>query len=431
MGVFIFLLIIIYRTQILKINENVYVMDLLENWEKKTISNFYIASANEECENKLFVREWEGTGEACDCRYSYHYGVKSDIFKGECSFIQTSIGCKEINRVLPVLADKWKGAKVCVESSEYNYYDSVTIIGDKCPKKYILCGTDTKNFNLCFPKKHGCPVNKIKISNYQNLPKNEKKYFQTLQLNEDWYVKYSEGRVCINPSETNLKSGYQKFKKINTVTNSELPSGPSCLTKIGKFNIDERYKSIDSVSKFKFYTDNNILKRIDNLPQINPQDLINYNAYLYQRSYIHWSPHCRAHKDLAPDMIVKDLIKISTLDGYLEFFKFFCFLAFTVFSVQTVLFLLSSKRLNLFLENLSTLMVITMIPLSFLIIFSLHQHSYLTKKLMSQKCGDYITNMTLNNIGKNLNDLTISFYQILLITIVLLSVLIVNSIIKN
>lgn len=462
-GMFLFLLFILYRTNSLQVNENVFIIDLLQNWEKRGVKQFYVdnSKSSEECGggSVFFEREWEGTHPGCDCRPSYYYGVKSDIFKGRCSFMQIIIGCKEINEVSPSIAKKWKGAKLCVKPHHYNFYDSITIIGEKCPKKYVLCGTDTKNFNLCFPKHHGCPVNKIKVTNSHKLPKEEKQFFSNIKLNDDWYfhyssdynnntllidVKYSEGRVCINPSETNIKSGYQKFKKIglenysqsNSDSITPLTPGPSCQTKIGKFNLDERFKIIDSVSKFKFYSDNGIMQKIEKLPQIYSQDLINYNSYLYERSYIHWSPFCRADQELAPEVIVNDLLNLATLDGYIQFlFWFFIFIFFLHsihLSLRSIL-LHPGKKLNIdcFFDNFILILVITLIPLTILIIHILHKHFYLVKKFIFQKCGDYATNMAFTDIGRNLNDLSISVYQTLLMTVILLTVLILSKLIKN
>lgn len=443
---FIILLFWIFQSRSLELSENVFLSDLLNNWSKKPMQSIFKAEGNFECENELFTREWEGTESACDCRNSYHYGVKSDIFYGKCSFMQIVVGCREIGEEPSMIAKKWKGAKLCVNHLEMNFLDTVTIIGTKCPKKYILCGVDSKNFNLCFPKHIGCPVNKIKLTNSDKTPS---EYQTTIQLNDDWFfhysdlftnnsilidIKYSEGRVCINPSETNLKLNYLKYKKINDNYNFTIGT---CTSRIGKFNFDERYSLLDSVSKFKFFQDNKIIQQIEKLPHLNSQDLINYNAYLYERSYIHWSPYCRSDKELSPEVIINDLSSLTLIDGLFNFAKFYFIIIslFHLIVIPLIEFLLSKYKYNNklinYLNRFSFLLFFAFIQVIILLLFILNKYSYLSKKFVAQKCGDYTTNMIFNDIGKGMNELAITSYKILLFALCLFGVIVINKILKN
>jgi hypothetical protein len=445
-SMFVFLLCVVFKTGTLGVNENVFINDLLLNWEKKGIKQIYATNGN--CaglDSEFFSRKWEGTDWACNCRSSFYYGVKSDVYPGKCSFMQTMVGCKEIPPLEGKDLTNWKGSRLCVKKHEYDFYDSITIPGNKCPRKYTLCGTDTKNFNICFPKKHGCPINKIKVTN-SHLINTEKKFFifQTIKLNDDWFmhysnnffndtmvidVKYSEGRVCINPSEVNLK-GYMKFKKIQNQTSS---FNPNCLTKIGKFNFDERFKTFDSISKFKFYSDNNIMQQVEKLPHINSQDLISYNSYLYQRSYIHWSPYCRSDANLSPQSILNDLSKLSEIDIYYEVIKFYFLFIFFFFTMHICIgnFMTVTKQIDNLIDFFTFYFLLAFIPINILLIYILHSNSFMISKFSSQKCGDYTTNMTFNEIGKNLSELIISAYQIVLSVVILLAFLIIHKLIKK
>jgi hypothetical protein len=452
-AMFILLLCIVFRMSTIKINDNIFINDLAQNWENKGINKIYISN-NKSCgvDEEFFSRIWEGTESACNCKNSIHLGIKSDITKGKCSFTQILLGCKDINSVDKIKANIWKNANLCVKKHANNFYDTITVTDNKCPKKYVICGTDTKNFNLCYPKKFGCPINKIKITNTP-LPANEKMLiynYESLKLNDDWYlhfsnsfvndslivdVKYSEGRVCINPSETNLKP-YSKFKKNEVIANNTVHVSnihSTCVTKVGKFNFDERYKSIDSVSKFKFYTDNKIMQQIEKLPHINSQELISYNSYLYQRSYIHWSPFCRSYDNLTPEAIITDISRLSIIDGYFDVIRFYYIFIFFYFIMHVLLtnFIKIEKKLNSNLEFLTVILLFAFIPMEFLLIYILYTNSSIINKLLSQKCGDYTTNMSLNEIGKNLSDLLINSYQIVLVVIILITFLIVNRIIKK
>jgi hypothetical protein len=435
-ALFVFLLCLMFKSTTLGVSDNVFIKDLIENWEKSAIKEIYPEQGN--CKEEFLQRLWEGTTPGCDCRGSVHYGLKSEISTNDCTFMQVVLGCKQIQGLEPVNTHVWKGTKLCVRRHEYNFFDSMTITGDKCPKRYSLCGVDTRGFNLCFPKKYGCPVNSIKVSNHPSSSGG----YESIKLNDDWYlhysngyknssiitnIKYSEGRVCINPSETNLKS-YMKFKKGHMNF-----SNSTCFTKIGKFQFDERYKVFDSVSKFKFYTDNKILREVEKLPQVNFQDLINYNSYIYSRSYIHWSPYCRENKELSPESFIGDLLSLIVIDSYLEFSQYIFLIAFFVFTIGLIVcnsININEKYIN-FYDSLVLVLILTFLPMIGLVAFILSRHSLVINKFVSQKCGDYITNSSFNEIGKNLSEMIINTYQTILWLIILISALIIQKIIKK
>jgi hypothetical protein len=138
---------------------------LLHNWSNKPIKELYFPENDENCDRYFLNYQWEGVPTSCDCKSSNNGSVKGNIYKGKCSMLKSLLGCDTINSLQPINAQKWKNAKICIKEFEIDFSETVTVLGNKCPKHYILCGTDTKNFSLCFPKNHGCPINYIKFSN--------------------------------------------------------------------------------------------------------------------------------------------------------------------------------------------------------------------------------------------------------------------------
>jgi hypothetical protein len=453
---FLFVMLSVYKIKIMKINEDPFVLDLIENWSKKGVKEIYKTDLAEKCEHPFFQREWEGVEKSCDCRSSYIYGVKTDIFSGSCSFLSTLAGCGTLPKIYPQIVTKWKSSQLCLKYLNSDFHDTITIIGDKCPKNYIICGTDSSSFNLCFAKAHGCPLNRVKISPLGS--KISDQYSGKLALNEDWQlqysnrhtnnsilidVKYTEGRMCLNPDEVNLKLNYLKFKKphINFDVINQSPNSvhPICKTKFGKINFDERYQVLDSVSKFKFYSDNGIMNNIEQLPNINNQELINYNSFLYERSYIHWSPYCRQDSKLSPKAMIKDLADLTMVDELFNFIRgFFLFISLKFLIIDlTSYFLLTKLKTELRtkiakISKISSLIfVATFICLLTLFLLILENYLPLVDKFLSQKCGEYTTNMIFTNIANDLSELTLSGYRILIFSIILLFFLLVKVIIRK
>jgi hypothetical protein len=404
-----------------QIQDNVLLKDLLNNWSLSPIKDVYVSDTA--CDKPLFTHTWEGVDAHCDCRNSYYHGIRSEVFKGQCSFMQTAIGCKETSALQKISADKWKGKYLCIKQFPHSFFESKTIVGNKCPDDFVLCGKDSKNFGLCFPKSEGCPANKIKISNHKIDG-----YVNTI-INDDWYVltstkyindtlsvefKYSEGRICINPSEENIKTDYFKTRK---------DKSHPCQTQIGKTNFDQRYQIVDSNSKFKYYTDNGIMPYVDQLTFVNSQELINFNSYLYQRSYIHWSPYCREDKKLSPQAVLKDLAGMTLYDHLYKYFSYYFLIIFISYIV------ISSLCKNYLTTNLITYMLLASIIANVILILALDREKDTINSLIYQKCGEFSTNMMFSDIGKKLADNLVESYKILLLSILLLFTITIKKII--
>lgn len=353
--ILIFMMVKVGQINENKIIKNAYFTDLIENWTNKPIKELYLADNGESCQKDFLNYTWEGVPFTCDCKSSNNGSVKGSLFHGKCSILNSLLGCQTIKKINNQKISKWKNAKICIREHEVDYSMTLTILGNKCPKKYLLCGTDTKGFSICFPKNYGCPVNHIKFSNTER--KTSEKITHTLKLNDDWYihysnkftnnsifvdVKYTEGRMCINPNEANIKNTYLKYKKTQKEIETEkekekLKLHLYCTTKIGKNNFDERYILLDSNSKFKFFTDNRITNVIEKLPHVNSQDLISQTSNLYFRSYIHWSPFCKQDESLNQETMLNDFYKLLVIDDFYVFIEIYFFYLFAVNLIQLLI----------------------------------------------------------------------------------------------
>lgn len=484
-----------------KIIDDPYLVDLLHNWSNKPIRELYIPKNTENCDRYFLNYKWEGVPVSCDCKSSNNGSVKGNIYKGKCNILNSILGCETIRSIEPQNAQKWKNSNICIREYELDFSESLTVLGNKCPKHYLLCGTDTKNFSLCFPKTHGCPVNYIRFSNSEK--KTSDKITHTLKLNEDWYIhysnkftnntipidiKYTEGRVCVNPVESNIKSTHLKYKKDTAEIELEKQKEKQknhfyCTTKIGKTNFDERYNHLDSNSKFKFFTDNRITNELERIPHLNSQDLISQTSNIYFRSFIHWSPYCRQDENLNHESMLKDISKLVLVDSFYPLLEKFMLFLLVVQSIVLMFFWINvffeKKNKNTFNESsslknkkeemlsqmnigleyklrrifsLSTIekmfdklihysSKIQFIFLRFLIfsvaaiisniIFSIYlneKNNSIYERFISQKCGDIITNEIFNQTGKHLSDIILNNYQILLYSIFLIGAIILKTI---
>lgn len=472
-----------------KIIDNPYLNDLINNWSNKPIEKFYIAKNNEKCKRYFLDYKWEGVPVSCDCKSSNNGSVKGDVYKGKCNILKSLLGCETIRNIEPQSAQIWKNSKICIKEYDLDFSETLTVIGNKCPKHYLLCGTDSKNFSLCFPKSYGCPVNYLKFSNSEKKP--SEKITHTLKLNEDWYIhysnkfdnntipidiKYTEGRVCVNPTESNVKRTHLKYKKETTeIEEDKLKEKQKihiyCETKIGKTNFDERYNHLDSNSKFKFFTDNKITNELEKIPHLNSQDLISQTSNVYFRSYIHWSPYCREDTNLNPDSMLKDIAKLVLFDSFYLYFEMFTLILFGIQVFHLILFWINliedrnikniidysklknkediifelenglqyklkkfsfnyfakilDKVINSTLKTQYILIKVLLFSIASLIstliltIYLNEKNHSIYEKFISQKCGDLITNEIFNQIGKHLSMMILNNYQVLLYSIFL------------
>jgi hypothetical protein len=445
----LFLLLNVYKTRSYSISENIFIKDLTKNWNSGGISSIISIAKNENCPNNyksLFTEEIDIEFKGCDCRESYYYGLSNDIFIGTCTYVQLMVGCKNIVHEDDSGFKKvntWKNVNLCVSYSEVSFYDVKTSVKNKCPINYKQCGVDSNNFGLCFPQQVDCPINNIIFSTKDNL--NDIEYNHKVKLSEDWYIyysnkltnnslyvdiKYSEGRICINPKEKNLKENFLHYKHNNNYNfyNSYFKLKNTCLSKIGKISFDERYTQLDSTSKFKFYFENKILEKIEHLPNYKAQEMINSHSYLYSRSYIYWSPHCNTSNNLDKQSIIREIINLTVFDGFFDFLVFFtCFLLafFVIFIPIGKVFKLNY---NYLINSFFFILILVFLIVTCFISLLIYNKLNIVSKISNLKCGEYITNHSFNRAGEHMNKLLFCSLKMILSLLILLILSIVNLI---
>ena len=442
-SVLLFLLYMVYKSRSHTISDNVFIKDISNNWFTGPINSIISVNKNETCPanyeqmiNEKMVTQYEG----CDCRKSFYYGFTSDIFMGQCTYAQKIIGCSNImnedeNGVK--LLKTWKNVNLCVDRMKLNYFDILPSVKSQCPADYKQCGLDSNHFGLCFPSNIECPINNIMFSNYPNLNNNQ--YNNKIKLNEDWYIyysnkftnnslyvnfKYSEGRICINPKEKNLKENFLYFKHNNNYNfyNTNYKIKRTCLSKLGKITFDERYTQVDSTSKFKFYMDNHILDKVENLANYKAQEMINSHSYLFSRSYIYWSPHCNEKNNLEKLSLINEILNLTVFDGFFDVLIMFTIVMIVFFIVFVPLGKIFKFNYNVIVNFLFLILSIVFLIVTITVTLLVNRKFKQMNKMSNFKCGDYITNHSFNRVVNDINKLCICGLKMIIgqmITIVL------------
>jgi hypothetical protein len=419
------------------ISENVFLYDLLNNWSAYPIKELYIA---EKCDNdkNLFTRQWEGIEPNCDCRLR-NINITSTIIPGKCSMFDLMTNCVETKELPPTTVTNWKGKNICIKEYDYGYLNTITIIGSQCPQGYQVCGKDSKGFNICFPDKIECPINKIRIT---NKPVNG---FNGTRLGDNWYLntsrnftnetipvefKYTEGRVCLYPNEQNLKMNYNIFKKVNeTISNGPKSkyfdkTHPYCKSKLeGRFNFDDRYIVLDNNSKYMFFSNNGILSKIQDLPFVDTKALMGYNSIINYRPYIHWNPYCKGEFDRF--VVVNDLLKLDMFCNFYLIFVNALIFAFVFYLFLPLLNFISKIDASLLIS-----MVLSLLIANGTLQFYFSKDVNIADKLIIQKCGDYVTDVVFEDIAKKFYRIILDSYKIELILVIILALLIIKRILK-
>ena len=421
--ILIFLVFFTYQISLVSISSNPYVIDLVSNWNQFGIDSIYSDKNNKgNCTPFIQNIQYEGVEPACQCQ-----GLP--VYKGKCSLFEEILGCESIDGIPKGILSKWKGAKLCIVQSTSNYFDTITIPPtlSECEFGYKLCGYDTKNFGLCYRNSESCPVNNISIG-YK-----DKENVTNMRINEDWVInysnevnennskiivdiKYSEGKVCINPSE-------KIYKRYHVYDNEKVKLCEKGLADINAHE-DERYKHLDHISKFRLLVDNNLYSKIEGLPQVDHQKLVETNVYINYRGYIYWSPQCRKLFEYTPETIIEDLNTLSTIE---KLYAHFCKLLATTLIIFffDLIFVHFNIKLSKYSNIILTLFIISLFWLSLFILTLILYKSVIkiSKKLYTIKCGEIITNTALSEIGKRSLDSYMAMYNILFSEIILVTII--------
>ncbi len=398
-----------------------YIKDIKENWSNGFIFDIYEASYCLDKENNslnlccdkyknsnssddliiedfLFTYNWEGIPSGCDCSNSF---IFNKVTSERCSLFDLFTFCEIILPTSPKKLNNWRGKYLCAAKRNFNFVsiDVATFIKQYANKNLTCCGYDTANNILCIDK-GTCPINKIVIENKIDLSMESIKLYNGFSIfysnqplsnltNKNSLIadlKYSEGRLCIDPSEQNIKSSLVDEKE-------SIISFYNCKNKLSFLNRDLRYNKLDCQSKSKFYQENFISSYLNKL--VDKKKISDQSSNIYYRSFISWSSNCSMSKD----NFLKSLNELLNAKYLFIFIPIICLLI-----TITLLLELSIKGLEL----IFILIVIFIIYLfSNLIDFIL--------LLENITCSDIETNILFNQIGLELIKLIPLYISVLLL----------------
>ena len=265
-----------------------------DNWSRGPIVDIFVSPEQDKCPQgyeELITNVFPGMNQGCDCSQSTLKEFQDKVYTSQCNADHLVSDCQMVFNFNDIALKKWKGTVLCASRMDKNFWQLV-ITDSYCPSAHKKCGVlDDFNNTLCVPNVDKCPVNDIIVLPSNKNPPNG---YKTLKLQNGYNMHYTnaldnsaiivdvEARPtppCTHPYEGELGQNiYPLNKKI----------GPSkCSTIIADTLIDYRFEQLDSQPLSKFYDENEISQKINNLPGYKkPTD--NDIAYLYKINYFGW-----------------------------------------------------------------------------------------------------------------------------------------------
>ena len=209
-------------------------------------------------------------------------------------------------------------------------------------KNYKICGKDSKNNTLYFPKSESCPINYIEFTQSEK-PSKENYNFITKKINSNTYMhytnEYTEGQILthLRISTNNPPIGNEDY--YNELCHY-LVINDICKSDKEYFMNDKEdlygYKLIDNDD--------------DNTNSIDIKDIKNKKIFLYKRSYIGINSAGKIGNEI---LYIKSFININQIVSLISYtFVFFIFffnlnqLGFIELNIFTLSFLMVSIILN-------------------------------------------------------------------------------------
>lgn len=304
------------------------------NWDYGIIKNI---SSNEFgiCDNNdipLLTNMFPGNIAGCDCFYSKLSGLQGNLFDKRCEDFQLENNCVPISKKNATYLRNWKGVTLCTEQTEYNYWNytnnymrSTDIENQKCLDGYKQCGIlDTFGNILCEKQDTPCPINKIIFanSNYNTSLYYPDKTFSQIPLTQYNTIVYFSNEftdepvlsqmqitptgVCSLPLEGNIGENYYKLNK-NI-------GSPECIHEIKNSTFDSRLSIKDRYSMYDFYSDNNILHIVNNLPMY-PKNYTILPVIMQSVNYYGWNITCLQNDTYSDSNLIYIEHKISKAEA--------------------------------------------------------------------------------------------------------------------
>ena len=416
--IIIIVLLLFSRCQLNK--DDPYVSDVFNNLNSFPIFDIYLPNiyynnstneVEEKCnkhnssnviEELLLDYTWQGIPYGCDCNNSLV--GKGYISNGFCSLFELLNYCEVIHDTSPFKAKYWKGKSLCIARKHFSFKkylfyfntNSTLLENNNC------CGFDTLNNILCLEDNDlQCPINHIYLLHNSTTNVTE----QSISLNNDWNLyysniklnsssihnrtdelehnllinlKYSEGRICINPDEPNIKYIlHDQDKEIY------------CKSYINGLNRDLRYIKLDSYSKMSFFKDNFIYNKLNDL--VDTKKIKEQNSFLYYRTLIYWDNNNCLY---SINEIYSNLVTILKIRDYINI----VIMLLIVYLIFHLISLKVSIIKNYHFESFSLFLLGMMMSL---IVYEFYKNIDFFAFLENFNCSDNDTNILFNNVGSN------------------------------
>ena len=404
-----------------------YLEQIKSSYNEELIYSISLANSVESCPSDtkpLVLGTYYGTNQGCI--------NKNEITKGQCGIWNKVLSaCQDINEAFISNINTIFGSVLCVKTNKFNYTEMLNenmIINNtkECQIGKKKCGIIDTNSNIyCVDEKEECPVNGIRIDNYNlredyiSIPFNRDGMFlHYTNKNTDSKIlttsfKISEGFPCVHPYEINTNFRQYILDKVY--------DNYTCRTNISNYYTDPRYTQIVSINKESLYKENNIpVFLLSNYTHYT----LNTNVQLYSLNYIGINEKCNFNLNYESNL---SLINISNAMHYILMpYVRFC-VTFYIFS--TFVKILKFWNFDHFTFRLDYILMILLFLCCILAAFS-----YIMLRMyntINSSCaeGDEILSRELEWINETINnskrdDLIMISFSIACIVLVLVSMMI-------
>lgn len=435
-GFFYFTLVIAFILSILFRFNFSFSVNYLSSIESSMQSQpiYNIKESQSECEanqQKLSFGLWPGTVGGCSC-------IKKDgtgtLERNLCSESDSKKGCTNVTAIEAIKYTNWKGKQFCYDNNKGNVSYSILLkssvnANETCPEGQKQCGLlDTLNHKLCVKNEESCPINYMIVNENETFTIENTTYkFTSIKLNDNKYLHYtneavdsyiitqlsvSDGDICIDPSELNLK--YETYL-LNYYENY------GCSYKYDNTTYNENYKQVDKVNKYTLMNDNGIFAKIGTTDFYKPEELKANETYLYQSPYMGIKKECINKLDITKDIIAKYKETIEKVLSKGSTIFYMIMIAFVIAGINHLIII----KINDF-EKINMMIIKNLIFVIYsFIIFIIEATAYSTLNNISiwnGDCTDSSSQPLLNNYAKLLHR---NFVMLVLLIIISLLPLII------
>jgi hypothetical protein len=369
------------------------VEDIGDNWKLGPITDLVIR--NGKCligeQNLLSNNFWPGTVDGCDC--SNLEDLKDVPLKnGLCDQSSGSINshCTNVKAKAQISYQKWRGKSFCGHRLTNHYLDFfIALNKDECEYNQRSCGIlDTKQNHLCLDKNIECPINLFHIQKKSSkLPENFKPLkLIKLEIDKDTEIYISKdnfggeilNEIIVSEHTPCIDNDYHNLPNHQYIL-STIYDKTVCPPLDNGKSVDSRLRLIDTENLNNFYTSNDIIGAMNDLPLHQKYSDVN-SISLYVKNYFGLNYYCKQ--------------EFGSYYGRIDYLK-----------------QLSRGSLNPYIKDLKNYSIISiMIGFSAIVIFL-----FLIAKII--------------NRTKNLGYITISLFEVLGFLITSICVLFINGII--